>query len=96
VQSTNIILEAEHNLKVAENMRKDKTINLVKRNFFWPETKIFTQDYVHSCSECQQNTAAHQAHYGLHQYLTFGYQPGDSLSLDFIIKIPVLDGFSLV
>jgi hypothetical protein len=52
------ILEAEHNSKVARHMGQDKTIELVRRNFFWPEMEKFIEDYVHSCPQCQKNKAA--------------------------------------
>jgi hypothetical protein len=30
------ILESEHDTKVAGNMGQDKTIELIRRNFWWP------------------------------------------------------------
>jgi hypothetical protein len=55
------ILEAEHNSKVAGHMGQDKTIELVRRNFFWPEMEKFIEDYISSCPECQMNTGARHA-----------------------------------
>jgi hypothetical protein len=46
------ILEVEYNLKVAGHIGQDKTIELVRRNFFWPEMEKFIEDYIHSCPEC--------------------------------------------
>jgi len=31
------ILESEHDTKVAGHMGQDKTIELIKRNFWWPK-----------------------------------------------------------
>jgi hypothetical protein len=90
------ILEAEHDLKVAGHLGQDKTIELVRRHFFCPEMEKFIKDYVRSCPECQRNKAAHHAHYGLLQPLEFAYHPWDSISMDFIIALPVSDGCSSV
>ena len=49
------ILESEHDTKVAGHMGQDKTIELVRRNFWWPKMNERILDYVRSCPECQQN-----------------------------------------
>ena len=74
------------------HMGQDKTIELVRQNFFWPEMEKFIEDYVRSCPECQRNKAARHAHYGLLQPLELAYRPWDSISMDFIIQLPVSDG----
>jgi hypothetical protein len=85
------ILEAEHDSKVAGHMGQDKTIELVRRNFFWSEMEKFIKDYVHSCPECQRNKVARHARYGLLQPLELAYRLWDSISMDFIIDLPVSD-----
>jgi hypothetical protein len=79
------ILEAEHDSTVAGHMGQDKTIELVGRNFFWPEMEKFIEDYIRSCPHCQKNKAACHASYGLLQPLKLAYRPWDSISMDFII-----------
>jgi hypothetical protein len=63
------ILEAQLGSKVAGHMGQDKTIELVRRSFFWPEMDIFIEDYIRSCPEYQTNKAARHARYGLQQLL---------------------------
>jgi hypothetical protein len=52
------ILESAHDSKVAGHMGQDKSIELVRRNFFWPEMEKFIEDYVCPCPVCQKNKAA--------------------------------------
>jgi transposase InsO family protein len=52
----------------------------------------FIEDYVLSCPECQQNKAARHARYSLLQALESAYRTWDSISMDFIIELPVSDG----
>ena len=52
------IMESEHDTKVAGHMGQDKTIELIRRNFWWPKMKERIIDFVRSSPECQQNKAS--------------------------------------
>jgi len=56
-----LILQEEHDSKVAGHMGQEKTIELVQRNFFWPQMDQWIKDYVRSCPDCQKNKAARHA-----------------------------------
>ena len=90
------ILEAEYDLKVAGHMGQDKTIKLVRQNFFWPKMEKFIEDYVRLCPVYQKNNAACHAHYRLLQSLELAYRPWDLISMDCIIELPVSDEWSSV
>jgi len=53
------ILELEHDTKVAGYMGQDKTIELIRRNFWWPKMDKDIIDFICSCPECQKNKAVH-------------------------------------
>jgi hypothetical protein len=84
-----MILHEEHDSKVAGHMGHEKTIELVRRNFFWPQMDQWIEDYVQSCPDCQKNKAAHHARYELLQPLEPAYRPWDKISMDFIVDLPV-------
>jgi len=52
------ILESEHDTKAAGHMGQDKTIELIRRNFWWPKMNEPIIDFVRSCLECQCNKAS--------------------------------------
>jgi len=52
------ILESEHDSKITRHMGQDKTIELIRRNFWWPKMDERIIDYVRSCNECQKNKTA--------------------------------------
>jgi len=54
------------------------------------------EHYVHACPDCQKNTAACPAHYGLLQPLELAYRPCDEISMDFILDLPVSNGCSSI
>jgi len=86
------ILESEHDTKVASHMGQDKTIELIRRNFWWPKMNERIIDFVQSCPECQQNKASRHQPYGLSSPLELSYAPWQSIAMDFITELPVSEG----
>ena len=91
-----LIMESEHDSRVAGHMGMDKTMDLVDRNFYWPEMAKDFEDYVCSCEDCQKNKASrHKRHDALHP-LELSYAPWDTISMDFIMQLRKSDGCSTV
>jgi len=86
------ILESEHDTKVARHMGQDKTIELIRRNFWWPKMNERIIDFVRSCPECKQNKATRHQPYGLSSPLELPYAPWQSIAMDFITELPISDG----
>jgi len=73
-------------------MGQDKTIELIRRNFWWPKMDEDIIDFVRSCPECQRNKAAHHQPYGLLNPPELPYAPWQSIAMDFITDLPLLEG----
>ena len=86
------ILKSEHDTKVAGHMGQDKTIELIRRNFWWPKMNEQIIDFVRSCPECQKNKASRHQPYGLSSPLELPYAPWQSIAMDFITELPPLEG----
>jgi len=91
-----MILQEEHDSKGAGDMGPEKTIELVSRNFFWPQMDQWIEDYVRSCPDCHMNKSAHHKCYKLLQPLELAYRPWDEVSMDFIVDISVSNGGSSI
>ena len=90
------IMEAEFDSQVAGYMGMDKTIEIVNRNFYWPEMAEDVEDYVCSYEDCQKNKApCHKRHATLH-HLELSHAPWDSIYMDFITQLPKSEGCSAV
>jgi len=85
------ILESEHDSKIAGHMGQDKTIELVRRHFWWPKMDEHIIDYIRSYPECQRNRAAQQHPYGLSLSLELPYALWQSIAMDFITELPELE-----
>ena len=73
-------------------MGQDKTVELIRRNFWWPKMDECITDFVRSCEECQKNKLARHQPYGLLSPLELPYAPWQSIAMDFITDLPVSDG----
>jgi len=85
------ILESEHDTKVAGHMGQDKTIELIRRNFWWPQMNEQITDFVRSCLQCQKNKAARHQPYGLLMPMELPHALWQSIAMDFITDLPLSD-----
>ena len=91
-----LIMESEHDIRMAGHMGMDKTMELVDRKFYWPEMAMDIEDYVRSCEDCQKNKASqHKRHGALHP-LELSSAPWDAISIDVMTQLPKSDGCSTV
>ena len=72
------------------------TIDLVTRNFSWPGLRRQIREYVTSCDTCQRVKADRHKPYGLLQPLPVPTRPWESVSWDFIVKLPVSKGYDSI
>ena len=86
------ILESEHHSKIAGHMGQDKTIELIRRNFWWPGMDKRIIDYVRSCAERQKNKANRHHPYRLSSPLELPFAPWQSIAMDFITELPESEG----
>ena len=82
------VCEEEYDSKVAGHMGQDKTVEPIRRNFFWPKMNPYIEDYVRSCDSFQRNEAARHPRYRLLQLLELPYTPWQSIWMDFITDLP--------
>jgi len=84
-------MESEHDTKVAGHMEQDKTIELIRRNFWWPKMNERIIEFIRSCPECQLNKTARHQPYRLVSPLELPYAPWQSIAMDFVTELPVLE-----
>ena len=84
---TRIIHEC-HDVPTSGHLGKDKTIDQVKRRFYWLRMDDEIQQYVVSCDLCQRNKPNNQSKIGLLQPLPIPDRPWQQVSLDLITQLP--------
>ncbi len=83
-----LILWEMHDAPSCGHGGRDKTIEQVKRHYWWPRLDADVEAYVRSCTACQRNKASNQRPVGLLQPLPTPTQPWESVSMDFIVQLP--------
>jgi len=53
-----------HDAKVAGHFGRDKTLELMKRNYYWPNMEDWIRNYVCTCDACQRNKTIRYKKYG--------------------------------
>jgi putative transposase len=70
-----MVLESEHDSKIAGHFGQDKTIKLIRQNIWWPRMDETIIDYIQSCVECQKDKTVCHLKYRLLQPLELPYAP---------------------
>lgn len=74
----------------------NRTLHLLKRQFWWPSMDSDARNYVLACSICARGKASHQPTAGLLQPLPIPSRPWSHISLDFITGLPPSQGNSVI
>lgn len=90
------IMTDAHDSRVAGHFGRHKTEDKIKANFYWPKMDEDIRDYVRSCDTCQRNKSSRHKKFGLLDPLEIPYRPWSSISMDFIVALPVSSGYTQI
>ncbi|MBW0572504.1 hypothetical protein O181_112219, partial [Austropuccinia psidii MF-1] len=90
------ILQKRHDSPLAGHPGQEKTLKLIKRDFYWAGMNQFIKDYVSSCQQCSRNKNIHHKKFGLLKPLQIPSGPWNSLSMDFITQLPLSNNFDSI
>jgi len=88
------ILRYKHDHILSGHFGQNKTLQLVRRDYSWPNLRTFVMDFVKSCTVCKRNKSQRHKPYGFLKQLPIPVRPWDSISMDFIEQLPVSNGFT--
>jgi hypothetical protein len=84
----NMILREMHNVPYAGHPGYQKTIVVVKHQYYWPGMKKEVADFISKCLECQKVKVEHRHPASLLQPLPIPEWKWEVVTMDFITKIP--------
>jgi len=87
------IMKSEHDSKIAGHFGRDRTMELVSRNFYWPKMEDDVRKFCNECNNCQRTKAPRHAKHGLLHPLELASKPWTHISTDFITDLPESQGF---
>ncbi|MBW0565431.1 hypothetical protein O181_105146, partial [Austropuccinia psidii MF-1] len=90
------ILQKRHDSPLGGHPGQEKTLKLIKRDFYWAGMNKIIKDYVSSCQKCSRNKNIHNKKFGLLNTLQIPSGPWNSLSMDFITQFPFSSNFDSI
>jgi hypothetical protein len=84
----NMIFREMHNVPYAGHPGYQKTIAVVKRQYYWPGMKKEVVEYIAKCLECQKVKVEHRHPAGLLHPLPIPEWKWEVVTMDFITKLP--------
>ncbi|MBW0566213.1 hypothetical protein O181_105928 [Austropuccinia psidii MF-1] len=87
------ILQKHHDSPLAGHPGQEKTLKLIKRDFYWSGMNQIIKDYVSSCQKCLRNKSINHKKFGLLKPPQIPSGPWSSLSMDFITQLPLSNNF---
>jgi len=85
-----------HDMKVAGHPRCWKTLELVSRDYWWPQMSRYIGQYISTCDLCLRTKPIRQAPVGKLHPLQIPDSRWDMLSVDFIMELPLSSGHDAV
>ena len=80
----------------AGHLGREKTLELVKRHFYWPGMVKDVEDFVRSCDICQRTKKITQAPAGLLQPIPPPNRPWEEITMDFMSMEETSRGFNSI
>ena len=81
-----------HDSRIAGHAGRWKTLELVSRNYWWPQMSRYIGRYVSTCDMCLRTKASCQPPVGELHLLPVPDAPWDTISVDFIVELPESEG----
>ena len=86
------VLKKEHDSKIAGHFGRERTMELITRNFYWPNLEDDVRSYCNNCDSCQRTKSPRHAKHGLLHPLELPSSPWTYISVDFITDLPESKG----
>lgn len=86
------LCEAHHDAPAAGHNGRTKTLELIRRSYFWPQMRKFIARYVRNCHICAKSKSRRYAKFGVLHSLPVPNQRWKDISMDFVTGLPSSDG----
>jgi hypothetical protein len=98
IEAKRHIIQSHHDSPVHGHPGISKTVQLTERLYWWPKMRQDIMEYVKGCAECQRHKVNNRPTKAPLQpiYPKLEAMPFETIALDFIVKLPISQGFDLI
>ena len=90
------IFQDAHSGPTSGHIGRDKVYLRLRGSFYWPKMQRDIYRLVQSCEHCQRNKHSNRSTQGPLRPLDVPNSPWSSVSFDFIVGLPMSDGFNAI
>jgi hypothetical protein len=90
------VLQFKHDHILSGHFGQAKTLELVRREYTWPNIRTQVKEFCQSCVTCMRSKPQRHRPYGNLKQLPIPDRPWNSISMDFIEKLPSLSGYDTI
>ena len=91
-----VILKKVHDQPAIGHPGVKKTLELIKRFFYWPKIRAAVDQYVRNCHTCRRANSPRDGYAGLLQPLQIPERPWTDISLNLVTGLPSGKGFKAI
>ena len=86
------ICQTHHDTPGAGHTGRTKTLDLIRRSYFWPGMRNIIARFVRNCHTCSRSKSRRHVKYGVLKPLPVPSQRWTNISMDFVTGLPTSDG----
>ena len=90
------VLKFKHDHPLSGHFGQNKTMDLVRRDYNWPDYQKDVKNYCNSCMACSRNKPRRHKPYGEVHQIRVPELPWNSILMDFIEKLPDSNGYNSI
>jgi hypothetical protein len=98
IEAKRHLIQSHHDSPVHGHPGISKTIQLTERLYWWPRMRMDITEYIKGCADCQRHKVNTRPTKAPLQpiYPKLDAMPFETVALDFIVKLPVSQGFDSI
>ena len=89
-------VQSRHDFPSAGHFGFNKTMELISRDFWWPQMWKSVKEFVTTCDICSRSKIPRHRPYGLLRLFEIPKKPWTSISMNFIVDLPPSKGFDSI
>ena len=90
------VLQYKHDHVFSGHFSQNKTLSIICCKYMWPGLRTFVNDFCKSCTTWMHSKSQRHKPYGFLKQLPVPEQPWNSISMDFIEKLPWSSGYTAI